>query len=240
MLFVPPPFIKVTGSGGGGIADPTDIAGCLLWVRADLGVTKDGSNLVSTWADQSGAGRDFTEAGSSRPLWVTSLVNGHAGVRFDGSNDKMKTADFAQAQPYHYFVIGNWVSFTTDDTLVCPDNDASVAKIRCAGSSSPATIDIRQGATSGAEVTGVASGAWHLYRCLMNGTSSTLALDAGTPDTDTDNMSSAIDGFTLGAAGNSSQYGNVEIAEFVVYSAAISGTDLTNLLAYFQTRYGLW
>jgi hypothetical protein len=36
---------------------PTQLAGCQLWLRSDLGVTMSGTN-VSVWADQSGFGND--------------------------------------------------------------------------------------------------------------------------------------------------------------------------------------
>ncbi len=236
MLFVPPPFIKVAAGGPPAGIEPDDIAGLAAWFRADLGVTKDGSDFVSDWADQSGNGRTASES-TNKPLWVSSLINGHPALRFDGSNDKLKTADFALSQPYHYFIVANSVSFGTDDTFVCPDNDSSVAKLR---QLSPSSVDIRQGATSGPVVTGISTGTFYLFSAVLDGNNSTLAKNDGTPDGSGGNMTSALDGLTFGAAGNNTQFGHVEIAEFALYSAAVTGTDLTNLNAYFNTRYALW
>lgn len=58
-----------------GPARPSDVAvgaTCLLHLRADLGITINGSGEVTSWADQSGAGdsgRDFAPPGTDKPLW---------------------------------------------------------------------------------------------------------------------------------------------------------------------------
>lgn len=67
---------------------PTDIAGCQLWLKADAGITKDGSNYVSQWADQSGNNNHAVQAtGSAQPLWVDDELNGMPVIRFDGNSD---------------------------------------------------------------------------------------------------------------------------------------------------------
>jgi hypothetical protein len=63
-------------------------SGIKLWLKADKDVTKDGSNVVSAWADQSGNGYNAAQGTSgNRPLWVNSVLNGRPILRFDGSND---------------------------------------------------------------------------------------------------------------------------------------------------------
>lgn len=61
----------------------TDLSGCVFWVDPTTGITKDGSNIISAWADQSGAG-----------LWpslsiANSVTDGFAGATgptFNASN----------------------------------------------------------------------------------------------------------------------------------------------------------
>ena len=48
---------------------PTDIPGCLLWLRPSRGVTKSGS-LVSKWADQAGKHTVATPSVIERPTFV--------------------------------------------------------------------------------------------------------------------------------------------------------------------------
>lgn len=58
-------------------------SGMKLWLKADAGVTKDGSNKVSAWADQSGNGSNAAQAtASAQPTWVSGAVNGEPVVRF--------------------------------------------------------------------------------------------------------------------------------------------------------------
>lgn len=52
---------------------PTDLK---VWLRADQGVTYDGSNLVSAWNDQSGNGINaFQNTTTYKPLYVASSVH---------------------------------------------------------------------------------------------------------------------------------------------------------------------
>ena len=68
------------GGGGGSLPSPSTLLG---WWKADAGVTKDGSDKVSQWADQSGNGYDFTQAtGARQPTWEASVQNGLPGIRF--------------------------------------------------------------------------------------------------------------------------------------------------------------
>ena len=63
-----------------------------LWLKADAGVTKDGSNNVSTWSDQSGNAHHADQSTSaSQPLWVDNVLNGKPVIRFDGNSDLMTT-----------------------------------------------------------------------------------------------------------------------------------------------------
>lgn len=66
----PPPF------------SPTDIAGLKLWLKADAGVTLNGST-VSAWADQSGNGNDATQSVAiAQPTFVANALNGNPVIYF--------------------------------------------------------------------------------------------------------------------------------------------------------------
>jgi hypothetical protein len=56
---------------------PTQLAGCVLWLRSDLGITLV-SSAVSGWADQSGVGNDAsqTSAGNRPSYSASGGVNG--------------------------------------------------------------------------------------------------------------------------------------------------------------------
>jgi chitodextrinase len=81
--------ITATAISGGGspnvtfnaASDSLPRTGLKMWLRGDRGITKDAANRISTWADQSGNGKNATQTVSAnRPLAVDNLFNGRAGV----------------------------------------------------------------------------------------------------------------------------------------------------------------
>jgi len=72
---------------------PIPLANLKLWLKADAGITKDGSNYVSQWDDMSGNGNHAVQStGGSQPLWVDNQLNGKPVLRFDGIDDFMNSA----------------------------------------------------------------------------------------------------------------------------------------------------
>ena len=78
----------ITGHTGPGGFEATDSASSLLyWLDATSGVTADGGNLVSAWADQGFNGNNFAQATAvNQPLLVSGALGGNSlpAVRFDG------------------------------------------------------------------------------------------------------------------------------------------------------------
>ncbi|MEZ4722547.1 MAG: hypothetical protein R2813_11800 [Flavobacteriales bacterium] len=80
-----------TGPGGVGLSDGTDALE--LWLRADAEAYSDAGTTLAThgvgvrqWNDQSGNGRDATQATSgNRPLYHLNAANGYPGLRFTGN-----------------------------------------------------------------------------------------------------------------------------------------------------------
>jgi hypothetical protein len=84
---------QVVGSGTKSVSVPArvsatlsgpPIGGLKLWLKADAGVTKDGSGNVSAWIDQTG-NYTVTQSGSSMPTYLTSDLNGKPALHFNGS-----------------------------------------------------------------------------------------------------------------------------------------------------------
>jgi hypothetical protein len=74
------------------------VLGSAAWyVDAALGITI--GTGVSAWADQSGNGRNFTQAtGSLQPLLIASAINGQPSVKADGVDDFLQNS-FARVAP---------------------------------------------------------------------------------------------------------------------------------------------
>ena len=222
---------------GGDSFSPLDLTPA-LWVRSDLGITKDGSDLVSAWADQSGNARDFAEA-TNKPLWVDALVGGFPAIRFDGTNDILATASFSQVLPVHVFCIFNSVSWTSEEGIYGGTTNPSLRLFQFSS-----TPEVRMnGGTATTAAQSPTVGTFFLSNAYYNSATSNYhalnngAYSASTADIGTGNPG----GFQLGVGyDNGAGWSNVEIAEFIVYGSEIAGADLTNILSYFQTRYGLW
>lgn len=63
-------------------------SGLVLRLESDAGVTTDGSNNVSAWADQSGQGHNgIPPTASNQPTLIAGALNGLPGLSFNGSSD---------------------------------------------------------------------------------------------------------------------------------------------------------
>ncbi len=84
---------KATFSENVGVFDLPQ-SGMTLWLKSDDGITKDASNMVHSWADQSGNGFNAAQSdASASPLWVDSVANGKPVVRFDGQKSFLSAGD---------------------------------------------------------------------------------------------------------------------------------------------------
>lgn len=71
-----------------------NLSGLSIWLRADLGITLNGSTVAS-WGDLSGNGRTVSQADPTKqPTFVasSSTFNGKPCVRSDGSNDVLASS----------------------------------------------------------------------------------------------------------------------------------------------------
>jgi hypothetical protein len=82
---------------------PQTIPGLKFWIKADAGVTKDGDNRVSVWADQSGQGNDFAQ--TNRNI-QPAMADG--AVRFDGVDDALELARPVNPSNGSVFAVARW------------------------------------------------------------------------------------------------------------------------------------
>jgi hypothetical protein len=66
------------------IFSPLDIPGCVIWLEADRGITKDETNLVSAWVNYGSLGGSATQSVSgTRPLYTPNSWQGHPTIGFN-------------------------------------------------------------------------------------------------------------------------------------------------------------
>lgn len=67
-----------------------------FWLRAECGVTKDQSNRVASWVDQSGLNGAGTQSNTVvQPVFIGSALGAKPAVRFDGTDDLLNLTNFA-------------------------------------------------------------------------------------------------------------------------------------------------
>ena len=207
-----------------------------VWYRSDLSVSLSGS-AVTAWGDQSGNGRDLSGFGS--PQLRSSDVNGHDAIELTGaSQERLRSATFTTvSQPVHVFAVFNLPTWATGDIIYQLDSLGNILGVENA-SVSP---QIHQTAGSaGTNIVSPTLNTYYLVQSYFNGASSfqqlnnSSAVSGGNPGTQ------SMTRVTLGARFDGNSSGNVEIAEFAVYGSEITGSDLTSLTGYFNTRYSIW
>ena len=78
----------------GNASGQVPLTGLQMWLKADAGVERDGSNVVSAWRDQkpNGTPNDLLQAvTAAQPLYVENAVGGNRPtIRFDGASDYLQ------------------------------------------------------------------------------------------------------------------------------------------------------
>lgn len=237
---------------------PTDISGAILWLRADLGITLNGSN-ISAWADQSGAANDATQAvAGKQPLWVAGGFSGNRPcARFDGVDDSMTLAalDMSSSSGATMFLAIKSITGVGTGAWFEVRVNISAAPGLMMGQ---AFFD-PQGEEFGSKFSGTIYGAItatslntdpHYYCGRVDSTlpaanEHTLRRDGATLSTayssgpleQTGNLGNT--GHSIGGRDDSGLFANVDIAEIIIYGRAISDAERNLVEAYLAARYSI-
>lgn len=209
--------------------------GLTTWLRADLGLTLVGS-AVSSWADQSGSGRNWTDGSVAgrRPAYSATSFNGKPGITFDGATDYLvpslaftfgaastiilvgtpatsATAYIMAGSGGNFGMISNfagWLEFF---------NGADRKDFAVPTAATKFTATVVQ--TDGSNLQ------WRRNGTQVGSVAPTVAL-AGR----------GWDG--LGALGAGSNFCNSTIAEIIVCNRALTATEIGQAETYIRSRYG--
>lgn len=223
---------------------PTDIgSGLKAWFRADLGITKDGGDLVSLWSDQSGNGNDIAQdTGTNQGLWIESeaTLNGQSCIQLNGSDnffDPTTLAGGTEAQPFWCYAICS--SSDVDNASYILENQDSSPRIIML------TEDIGQCRFYGSTYVNSDNGVIidddaFLYRAYWNGASSEGKVwrDGSSATWTGDSGTNSLEGIVVGARYDGGiRWYLGKIAELIIGTGDPSGFE-SNLLSYAETRYG--
>jgi len=215
--------------------NPLSISGCKLWLKSNVGITKDGSDLVSAWEDQSDESNDVAQAtGTNQPLWVDNVQNGLPVIRFDGVDNYMSTAIFTGGtltQPNTIIIVVKMPSNVNTFVHDGISDTARHAFWNYLDENSMYAGTYLSGTT-------VNSTNFLLYYEVFNGASSLLRkskiqLFTGNAGTQ------SLTGFRFGAASGITNFSNSNIGEVLIYDSILSTEDRDNIETYLTDRWAV-
>lgn len=216
-------------SVNGGPPEPITALTPAAWYRYGIGITVNGQG-VSSWADQSGNGRDLLQGtdGARPPLQADN------SILFNGT-DEFLAAAFTLNQPESVYILFNPVSFTANDRIL---DGATLNTGGVIQTTSTPTLRLNAG-TNTAGFSGPAVGVYGVVAAVFNGASSVQQFNNNTPvvaDAGLGNMG----GLTLGANGVAvGNYANIQVKEVIVFAAAHDAATRATVITYLATVGGL-
>jgi len=229
-----------------------------FWVKADAGVTKDGSNYVTAWADQSPDSQPSAGPDGTQPLWVANALNGKPVIRFDG-DDRLITGrpdngdtltDPIQGDSLTVFVVAerNAVSSNTSKAVFVQNGDTSDWSVNAGPSTFTMAFEGGGSKLQPYRNNNGLSDAGHpgnnvpyIFATVFDGTNNTSYLN-GTAATAVGSTGDFdIDDVIIGARWNGSfhKYYEGDIAELIVYEAELSADEQNQVGYYLQQKYGI-
>ncbi len=207
-----------------------NLTGNELWVRANEGQTVTGAG-VSTWADQSGNGRDLLQTvDTNRPA-----LQADGSVLFDGVDNYLVRAVLAIAQPFTVYLCGYQVTWLDGSGVFDKASGANFTAIYNNGGSP----NIRQFCTIDGDLNpGWALGANAVVTATFNGASSLLGVNAAA-EVNGNPGATGLTGITLGARGDLGSFANVRVYELLVRSVADSAVTKALIQRYLMAKYGI-
>ncbi len=211
-------------------------AGLKVWLRADAGVTSS-AGKVSAWADQSGNGNHVSMATASRqPALVSSALNAKPVLRFSGAQS-LAFAAFPSFARYTVLAVGKNAKTSETYSMILGPGGSSPnhqwrwengSQVLFVGPGSPSVITATIGDTR----------VYHSLGLRFNGSALTTYRNATAFSTTAYSTSAAWTIAQLGAY-YSSSFMTGDLAELLIYDAALSDADLGAATSYLHSKYAL-
>ncbi|MEK6794356.1 MAG: hypothetical protein AABZ39_06245 [Spirochaetota bacterium] len=215
------------------------VPGLSMWFKPDAGITLSGSDVTS-WADQSGNGYHLTGTSPTKPTFENNIINGIGAVRFGQAEVRRLYRDTTPTLqiPSTTFVVMK-ATGTATENFQCvynakSDNYFKMLRLNAAPSTAFGIYDNLS--LAGGNLANVPQ----LWIGVHNGASSKVYLNDGTPATGDAGNSTGNTGFVVGSDhnGNYGFYGY--IAEVLVYTGALSASNISVVKDYLNRKYAIY
>jgi hypothetical protein len=235
-------------AGRGSAFTPASVSNLALWFDATriTGLSDGGS--VATWSDLSGNGRDATQAtGASKPTYKTAILNGRPVVRFDG-NDFLSIGAFDIA------------SAAVTVFAVCSASAGSAQAIFEDGDADGGTTGfaLQRNASNKAVVYGKGDAGYSSFVSTATLTTTAQTVSAVFDKSAVNEATLWLNGATAGVQSNSANTNTFtgsqaarlgmlnsvtqlltgDIAELLLYRAALATTDRQAVETYLRAKWG--
>ena len=227
------------------VASPiTSFTSLVAWYRSDQLTYQDSAltTVASVDGDPVGGWKDLTTnafnalqaTAANRPLLKLNIRNGLHVLRFDGTDDYLKTATFSTiSQPTTVFVVGAQSSANNARTLFDGNTNTS-HNLENVGNG---VYRISAGTTLNTTTT--ANINWNIRMAQFNGVSS-IHRTNGVQDASGNAGAGSLAAITIGARG--STFANSflgDIAEVIVFNVALSTAQIKQVEKYLSQRYAI-
>ena len=212
---------------------PASIPGLVVWVN-ERGLSP---GPIARWPNQGAAGSAADFIGAVNPPTVSTTLNGRYVASFDGVNDWMTNALSQINQPYNLFVIFRLNNASSEANKHIMDGlDASHRMNILADTSGSFYVS----AGSGRAMFGT-NAAWNAVGIEVNGASSSWATNAAIAQFSGTIGSNSTIGVILGCRFSKENFGQVDIAELLVFNRALNFAEKSAVMSYLRDpkRLGL-
>lgn len=218
--------------------------GLSIWLDAQdySTITKDGSNLVSNWANKGTAADAVQATANNKPTYVASAINGHPALQ--GRLDNAKPTQMSIAYSTD-FVSSNFTTFTVfqrvedtgaDESIFCRSTGTSLYRLRLS-SDAPVMFTGNSGLVTGASTIAVGTPniVWTRHtdtvKLEMQVNSETTVVDSSIGT-----LGSAVNVYELFSQNSAVPFDGY-IGEHIHYTRALSDSEIAQVKAYLNAKW---
>lgn len=182
---------------------------------------RKGAAVVGTWPDASGNARDMT-------LFNAPTLNADGTVAFNGVNQYGKTPAFALNQPETVYPLFKQVSWTNNDGIF--DGNTSGTGLFYQNGVTPDTQIFAGTVSHGTPPAAI--GTYVVGAFVFNAAASVSQINLTSTTVGSTIGAANMGGFTLGCWGDNTKFGNIQVAEVIIFAAAHSAAQRETVIRY--------